>query len=145
MLARSVPDIHRHDRKNAADRSIGPRLRRTVGTGARLGAALAIAGGCSMGTAAAQSGFGAGTFPGSILIPGTQTSFKLGGYVKLDYTYDFSASENIVGGLFPNTIPLDANVPGTTASPGHSIHGVSQMTAAESRFNRLQVSTRFKF
>jgi len=70
-----------------------------------------------------------------MLVPGTNTSLKIGGYVKLDYTYDFSAQENIVGGLNPGAIPLDANVPGTTASPGHNIHGASQMTASESRFN----------
>ena len=109
-------------------------LRGSVIAGARLGAALALAAGCS-GTAAAEGPFGAGSFPGSILIPGTQTSLKLGGYVKLDYSYDFSAAQNAVGGLFPNAIPLDANVPGTHASAGHSSHGVSQLTAAESRFN----------
>jgi hypothetical protein len=85
--------------------------------------------------AAAQTAPAAGIFSGSMLVPGTNTSLKIGGYVKLDYTYDFSAQENIVGGLNPGAIPLDANVPGTTASPGRNIHGASQMTASESRFN----------
>lgn len=138
MLARPIPATLRRGPKNAADGSIVPRkarLREAATASARLGAALAVAAGCSTGSAAAQSGPGAGTFPGSILVPGTQTSLKIGGYVKLDYTYDFSAAQNIVGGLFPNAIPLDANVPGTTASAGHGTHGVSQMTASESRFN----------
>ncbi len=138
MLDKSMPITLQRGPSTAgggANRRRSARLRRAAKASARLGAALAVAAGCSAGTAMAQSGPAAGTFPGSILIPGTQTSFKVGGYVKLDYTYDFSASENIVGGLFPNTIPLDANVPGTTASAGHGVHGVSQMTAAESRFN----------
>jgi hypothetical protein len=82
-----------------------------------------------------QGAPGAGSFPGSMLVPGTQTSFKVGGYVKGDYVYDFSAQVNIIGGLNPGNIPLDANVPGTTEAPGHRIHGTSQMTASESRFN----------
>ena len=85
--------------------------------------------------AQAQSAPGAGSFPGSMLVPGTQTSFKVGGYVKGDYVYDFSAQVNIIGGLNPGNIPLDANVPGTTEAAGHRIHGTSQMTASESRFN----------
>src|SRR5579863_1239628 len=84
---------------------------------------------------AQSTGPGGGSFPGSILIPGSNTSFKVGGYAKLDYTYDFSAMQPIVGGLSPGAIPLDANVPGTKAGAGHSIHGGSQFTASESRFN----------
>src|SRR5579859_3184722 len=38
----------------------------------------------------AQGAPGAGSFPGSFLVPGTQTSFKVGGYVKFDYTYDLA-------------------------------------------------------
>lgn len=101
----------------------------------RIGPGIALAGALSSGIAAAQTPPAAGIFPGSVVVPGTNTSLKIGGYVKLDYTYDFSATEDIVGGLNPGTIPLDANVPGTTASPGHNIHGVSQLTASESRFN----------
>src|SRR5258707_11086950 len=41
----------------------------------------------------AQGAPGAGSFPSSFLVPGTQTSFKIGGYVKLDYTYDFGAQQ----------------------------------------------------
>jgi len=83
---------------------------------------------------------GGGSFPGSILLPGTNTSFKTGGYAKLDFTYDFSATQNVIGGIVVSAIPLDANVPGGAAAnpatiAGHSIHGVSQLTASESRFN----------
>lgn len=48
-----------------------------------------------------------GSFPGSILIPGTDTSVKLNGYVKLDFITDAAGAS---GGLEYNkfsTIPLD--------------------------------------
>jgi hypothetical protein len=84
---------------------------------------------------AAQGGPGAGSYPGSFLIPGTNTSFSVGGYVKLDYFYDFTTAGSTVGGLSGGIgIPLDAGG-GHPATAGHSIHGVSQITASESRFN----------
>lgn len=83
----------------------------------------------------AQGAPGAGSYPGSFLIPGTNTSFSVGGYVKLDYFYDFTTAAGAVGGA-PGAvgIPLDAAY-GHAASAGHSTHGVSSMTASESRFN----------
>ena len=95
----------------------------------------------------AQGAPGAGSFPGSFLVPGTQTSFKIGGYVKLDYTYDFGAQQtNGTGTGVPALIqPFGSfdsgvlHIGGVTipvlADPGHHIHGDSQFTAAESRFN----------
>ena len=95
----------------------------------------------------AQGAPGAGSFPGSFLVPGTQTSFKIGGYVKFDYTYDFGAQQvNGSGTGVPALIqpfgPLDSgvlNINGVTipvqADGAHHIHGNSQFTAAESRFN----------
>jgi len=91
----------------------------------------------------AQGAPGAGSFPGSFLVPGTQTSFKVGGYVKFDYTYDFGQQQGINGGADPIGITLDSikftpnGLPTTTvnADPAHHIHGTSQMTASESRFN----------
>ena len=97
--------------------------------------------------AMAQGAAGAGSFPNSFLIPGTQTSFRVGGYVKLDYTYDFGAQQiNGFGTGVPALIqpfgPLgggEFRFGGITthvqADPGHHIHGTSQLTAAESRFN----------
>src|SRR5215471_3021072 len=93
--------------------------------------------------AMAQGAPGAGSFPGSFLVPGTQTSFKVGGYVKLDYTYDFGPTMNIRGGVDFSSIPLDSfksgisddglsNIP---ADAAHHIHGDSQFTASQSRFN----------
>jgi len=95
----------------------------------------------------AQGAPGAGSFPNSFLVPGTQTSFKIGGYVKLDYTYDFGAQQtNGSGTGVPALIqPFGSfdsgvlHIGGKTiqvlADPGHHIHGDSQFTAAESRFN----------
>ncbi len=47
-----------------------------------------------------------GNFPGSISIPGTNTSVRIGGFVKLQGIYDFDnlGSET---GVFNRTIPLD--------------------------------------
>ena len=97
----------------------------------------------------AQGAPGAGSFPGSFLVPGTQTSFKVGGYIKFDYTYDFSAMQTINGGAGPFSVSFDSKricIPGRdcdepsdfvqlNADKSHHIHGVSQMTASESRFN----------
>jgi hypothetical protein len=91
----------------------------------------------------AQGAPGAGSFPGSFLVPGTQTSFKVGGYVKFDYVYDFGQQQGINGGADPIGIGVDSitftpngGVPITVPeSAGHRIHGTSQMTASESRFN----------
>src|SRR5215469_1052143 len=40
--------------------------------------------------AQAQTAPGSGSFPNSFLIPGTNTSLRVGGFVKLDAWYDFS-------------------------------------------------------
>jgi hypothetical protein len=90
----------------------------------------------------AQGAPGAGSFPGSFLVPGTQTSFKVGGYIKFDYTYDFGQQQGIVGGASPLGVVFDSGGFGAggvfhpiAADTGHHIHGNSQMTASESRFN----------
>jgi hypothetical protein len=106
-----------------------------------LTASVALLAGMS--GAHAQGAPGAGSFPGSFLVPGTQTSFKVGGYVKFDYTYDFGPVTNINGGASPFGVVFDSQkvslIGGGTetinAQSGHGIHGGSQMTASESRFN----------
>jgi hypothetical protein len=94
--------------------------------------------------AQAQSAPGGGSYPGSFLVPGTQTSFKVGGYVKGDFYYDFSAMQSSIGGVAPTSAPFDGNshapIPDKngfnfTAGTGHNIHGRTGMDAAESRFN----------
>src|ERR1700681_3943234 len=60
--------------------------------------------------AMAQGAPGAGSFPGSFLVPGTQTSFKVGGYIKFDYTYDFGPQTNINGGASPLGVVFDSKM-----------------------------------
>src|SRR5262245_49569236 len=91
--------------------------------------------------AVAQGAPGAGSFPGSVRVPGTQTSFKIGGYVKVDYTYDFGAQQisTFGTGTASNIAPFGPfdskviHVAGETlvlqADPAHHIHGNSQFSA----------------
>jgi len=81
-------------------------------------------------SAAAQQAPGGGSFPGSFLVPGTNTSFKVGGYAKFDYQYDFATHQDFVANG-AGTAPVIAILPVT----GARIHGDSRLSAAESRFN----------
>ncbi|MEL6927866.1 MAG: DcaP family trimeric outer membrane transporter [Cyanobacteria bacterium J06600_6] len=49
-----------------------------------------------------------GDFPGSINIPGTNTSFRIGGFVRLQGIYDFDSLGRDTG-VFNRTIPLDGS------------------------------------
>ena len=112
------------------------RLRRLSSSTAlgSLSATVALLAGMEGAAAQSAPAPGAGSFENSFLIPGTQTSIRVGGYVKGDFVYDFSAVQNINGGACPDCAPFDGNNT-VNPSPGHSIHGRSQMTASESRFN----------
>jgi len=112
------------------------RLRKTKITAAlgTLTATAALLAGIDGAEAQSAPAPGAGSFPNSFLVPGTQTSLRVGGYVKLDFVYDFSAMQNINGGACPDCAPFDGNNT-VNAGAGHNIHGRSQMTASESRFN----------
>lgn len=101
---------------------------------------------CGLAPAQAQSNqtapadYGTGSFPGSFLIPGTNTSLKVGGYAKVDYQYDESTAQNFTGNGVGSAadvaiIPLNDNISGSAVNPQASIHGASRITAAESRFN----------
>ena len=83
----------------------------------------------------AQGAPGAGSFPGSFLVPGTQTSFKVGGYIKWDYVYDFGQIQNINGGSGPFLSTQGGVINGVPQGAERLLHGGSQMTASESRFN----------
>ncbi|HEV2545885.1 MAG TPA: DcaP family trimeric outer membrane transporter [Stellaceae bacterium] len=90
----------------------------------------------------AQQAPGSGSFPNSFLIPGTNTSLRVGGFVKLDAWYDFSTHGDTgqnggTTGMSVGGIPLDDNKPGDNATnlQGHSFHGRMAWSAAESRFN----------
>jgi hypothetical protein len=69
-------------------------------------------------TVAGQAAPGGGSFPGSFLIPGTNTSLKIGGIAKWDAFYDMSAGESATTTqvALPFAIPLDGTA-------GHAVHG----------------------
>src|ERR1700741_4482099 len=74
--------------------------------------------------AQAQTAPGSGSFPNSFLIPGTNTSLRVGGFVKFDAWYDFSVHGDTPApgggatGVNVGGIPLDNNVPGLVNTPG---------------------------
>src|SRR5579863_7320764 len=78
----------------------------------------------------------AGSFPRSFLIPGTDTSIQIGGYVDLSASYYFSGGGNnanaavppVTGAPIASGLPL----PGTAAAARQ--HGWFRMQASESRF-----------
>jgi hypothetical protein len=81
---------------------------------------------------------GGGSFPGSFLVPGTNTSIKIGGFAKGALIYDASGVENngstgTVPSFEPNSV-----VPGTiplNGSAAHQLHGATHITARQSQFN----------
>ena len=88
----------------------------------------------------------AGSFPRSILIPGTDTSLKVGGYVKFNAFYWLSggpANGNVAASdavdNFIQGLPLDLHGTGLLAPAVFNQHsrggGVFEMTARESRLN----------
>jgi hypothetical protein len=91
-----------------------------------------------------------GSFPRSFLIPGTNTSLAIGGYVKLDMAYWFSGgtpngnpAASDFGAGTVQSIPLDLHGTGPLFgaplfNPHSRGNGVFQMTARESR---LRVET----
>jgi len=89
----------------------------------------------------AQGAPGAGSFPNSFLVPGTQTSFKIGGYVKLDYTYDFGAQQTNGTGTgvpFVSPVSITSDRPGSIvvldseqpAGPGLGLGGLVRVDLA---------------
>jgi hypothetical protein len=73
---------------------------------------------------------GGGSFPGSFLVPGTNTSVKIGGFVKIVGIYDIDARNG-------DTIAVDAiPIKGTAAA---SLHGATRLHARQSN---ISVDTR---
>jgi len=66
---------------------------------------------------------GGGSFPGSFLVPGTNTSIKIGGFVKIVGIYDLDARNG-------DTIAVDA-IP-VAGSAAHSLHGATRIHARQS-------------
>jgi DcaP outer membrane protein len=68
-----------------------------------------------------------GIMPGSIKIPGTDISMKLGGYVKLDFIQDFDGIGN-VSQFKTDTIPING-------TPNADLGALTTFQAIETRFN----------
>lgn len=81
-------------------------------------------------TVAGQAAPGGGSFPGSFLIPGTNTSLKIGGIAKWDAIYDMSAgiSPQASQVAIPFAIPLNGTA-------GHAIHGSLLNDVRQSNFS----------
>src|SRR5690242_14966800 len=95
-----------------------------------LTAAAALLTGLSV--ADAQTAPGGGSFPGSFLVPGTNTSLKIGGYTKLDVIKDMGPISGDT--TDPNAVPLNGST-GFAPSANHSLDHAFRMHAKESRFN----------
>lgn len=77
--------------------------------------------------ASAQTAPGGGSFPGSFLVPGTNTSIKIGGFAKVVGIYDAnSAGTGDV--LAVSAVPLDG-------SAAHDLHGNTRFHARQSNIN----------
>ncbi len=86
---------------------------------------------CVMPTASAPGG---GSFPGSFLVPGTNTSFAVHGFIQFDLTQDFgqhSAGDTNWG----VSTGLNMEGPGITASQAHSMNGGITMGVKPTRPN----------
>ncbi len=85
---------------------------------------------------AASSAPGGGSFPGSFLIPGTNTSLKIGGLAKLAIIYDMSAPP-------ANASTLTESTPDTTAiefiplegTAAHQLHNAVELNPRQSNFS----------
>jgi len=87
-------------------------------------------------SASGQAAPGGGAFPGSFLVPGTNTSIKIGGFAKGVYIYDMSATPGAgedADVVAVGAIPLE----GTAA---HQMHGATRLHARQSSFN-IQTAT----
>jgi hypothetical protein len=86
--------------------------------------------GTSDSTDAGQAAPGGGSFPGSFLVPGTNTSLKIGGFAKWDAIYDASSALSPVANqvLNPPNIPLNGTA-------GHQIHGSFLNDVRQSNIN----------
>ncbi len=88
----------------------------------------------------------AGSFPRSFLIPGTETSLQVGGFVQIDAGYSLSGgnpqtsngASQVTGAPSVSGLPLDLHGTGLFAAPAFNAHsrggGVFHMSAGDSRF-----------
>lgn len=72
-----------------------------------------------------------GTLPGSFVIPGTTTSLKIGGYVKVDAIYDIGPPQGDL--INPAAIPL--NAAGAAGAAARRDNGNFRLHARQSRLS----------
>ena len=86
---------------------------------------------CVMPTASAPGG---GSFPGSFLVPGTNTSFAVHGFIRFDIVHDFGPHQG-VNSYGWNATPIEG--PGVTGATlqTHSANGGTEMQAFTTRPN----------
>lgn len=84
---------------------------------------------CVMPTASAPGG---GSFPGSFLVPGTNTSFAVHGYIQVDAVHDFGPHLGDTG-FAVSAVPLDG--PGSTSEAAHAANGGTALTVKATRPN----------
>ena len=86
---------------------------------------------CVMPTASAPGG---GSFPGSFLVPGTNTSFAVHGFIRFDLVHDFGPHQG-VNSYGWNATPIEG--PGVTAGglAAHAANGGTEMQAFTTRPN----------
>jgi hypothetical protein len=89
----------------------------------------------------AQGPLGSGSFPGSLLVPGTETSLRIGGYIKLDAIDDFGKDPGdfILWGKIPTSADgIVGAAPGSPAAADTAANnraGGVQIFARQSRFD----------
>ena len=84
---------------------------------------------CVMPTASSPGG---GSFPGSFLVPGTNTSFAVHGFIQVDVERDFGPHYGDTTFAWAGT-PVEGN--GVTASAAHSLNGGTTMGVKATRPN----------
>lgn len=82
---------------------------------------------CVMPSASAPGG---GSFPGSFLVPGTNTSFAVHGFIQFDVTHDLGQHVGDTG-FNQYTVPLEGN--GIAAALGHAANGGTTMSLKATR------------
>ncbi len=78
-----------------------------------------------------QAAPGGGSFPGSFLVPGTNTSIKIGGFAKGVLIYDMDAAPGAASNAdvtVTSAIPLEGSLT-------HQLHGALRMHARQSNIN----------
>jgi len=89
---------------------------------------------CVMPTATAPGG---GSFPGSFLVPGTNTSFALHGFIRTDIVHDFGPHQGVNAYSFTGQ-PIDG--PGVTYS-NEQLHAANGGTEIQSFTTRPDIQT----